>query len=232
MTVTSELVGPVALITIDDGKANAYSGALLDELAGTLAEVRDEALAVVIAGRPGVFSAGYDLATMRSSEEAMRALLAQGGRVLMDLFLYPLPVVLACTGHAMAAGAVTLLAGDRRIGAEGDFKIAMNEVPLGLPVPAYGVELARYKVPPSLLDFVALGATFEPQGALRAGFFDQVVAPDQVVPEALAQATAMAELATVAVAGTKQRLRGDIAAAILTGLDADLATFRSPWTDA
>jgi enoyl-CoA hydratase len=230
MTITYALVGSVAVVTLDDGKANAFGHDTLDELDTILAKARAEAGAVVIAGRPGMFSAGFDLATMRADVDSMRGLLAHGGRFTMGLWLYPRPVVMAVTGHAMAAGAVMLLAADVRIGAEGTFKIAMNEVPLGLPVPAFAVELARYKLPPAKLDLVTLGSTFDPAGALEVGFFDRVAAPEQVVAEAVAEATKLAELPAVAVAGTKQRLRGALAQRILAGLDTDMASLDSPWT--
>jgi enoyl-CoA hydratase len=216
------------VITIDDGKANAYSPDVLHEVAQALDKAQGEARAVVLAGRPGVFSAGYHLPTMRTSPAAMRDLLAQGGRLLMDLFVYPRPVVLACTGHAMAAGAVLLLAGDRRIGAEGAFKFAMNEISVGIPVPVYGVELARYRVPPSLLDAVTFGEVFDPDGAQRVGFLDRVVPADQVVVEAVAEASQLAQRNLAAVAGTKRRLRGAIVAEVLAGLDADMADIPSP----
>jgi enoyl-CoA hydratase len=232
MTITYDLAGPVAVLTLDDGKANAISPDVLDALTEALAKARAEARAVVLAGRPGMFSAGYHLPTMRSNVTAMRALLGQGARTMMELFGCPLPVVVACTGHALAAGGAFLLIGDRRIGADGDFKIGMNALSHGLEVPGFAIDLARSKVPPPLLDDVIFGEVFDPAGARRAGFLDRVVPAGDVLAEALTEATRLAELAPGAVAATKERLRGSIVSSVLATLDDDLATIPSPWSPA
>ncbi len=94
---------------------------------------------------------------MTAGPESMRSLVAAGGRFVAKLLLEPLPVVAACTGHALAAGALVLLAADHRIGAAGDWKIGLNEVAIGMPLPVWAVELARYRMPPSEFDHIVLG---------------------------------------------------------------------------
>jgi enoyl-CoA hydratase len=228
MSVTSDLDGDVAVITIDDGKANAYSHEVLASIHDALDRAEKEATAVLLVGRPGRFSAGFDLSVMSSGNEPMRALVTAGAELLLRVFTYPSPVVVACTGHALAAGGLMLLVGDRRVGAQGPFKIGLNEVAIGMPLPIFAVELARYRMPPSAFDSVVLGEVFDPDGAVTAGFLDRVVAPEDVVAEATADAHRLAALRTGAVKGTKHNARGEIADGILATLAADMASIAGP----
>src|SRR5215831_5149845 len=121
VTVSFEQDGSVAVIGLDDGKANAIT---LDVLAGIdqgLVKAREGgATAVLLAGRPGRFSAGFDLSVMTAGESQMRELVTGGAELLLRIFTYPMPVVCACTGHALAMGSLLLLAADVRVGAAGD----------------------------------------------------------------------------------------------------------------
>ena len=230
MPVTYNLQEHVAVVSFDDGKANVYSHEVLEALAAALnrAEADPQARAVLLVGRPGRFSAGFDLATMTAGPESMRSLVAAGGRFVAKLLLEPLPVVAACTGHALAAGALVLLAADHRIGAAGEWKIGLNEVAIGMPLPTWAVELARYRMPPSEFDRIVLGQTGGPEEARTAGFLDRVVAPDELLAEATAAAAHLAELKGGAVAGTKTRARAEVADRMLTGMDEDLASISVP----
>jgi enoyl-CoA hydratase len=226
--VTLRVDGPVATITLDDGKANAIGLELLAALDDAMATAVADAHAVVIAGRPGRFSAGFDLAAMTSSTESMRELVTAGAESLLGIFTCPIPVVAACTGHALAAGALLLLVADRRIGADGPFKIGLNEVAIGMPLPIFGVELARYRMPPSAFDAVILGETMAPSAAVAAGFLDEVVVPDDVLGAAAAEAERLSSLRRGAIEGTKQRARGELVARVLPGVAADLASVTTP----
>src|SRR5690606_9787937 len=122
-TLTYGVDGDVATITFDDGKANALSHAVLDAFHQHLDRAEQEAKAVVIAGRPTRFSAGFDLSVMRGEAEGVRALVTAGAELILRIYELPIPAVIACTGHAIAAGAIMLMAADVRIGTEGEFKI-------------------------------------------------------------------------------------------------------------
>src|SRR5262245_23859536 len=113
----------VAVLQLDDGKANALSPAMIAAIEAALDRAEKEARAVLLLGRDGRFCAGFDLSVMRSGVEPMRALVTAGADLLMHLALHPLPIVVGCTGHALAAGALLLLAADARTGARGEFKI-------------------------------------------------------------------------------------------------------------
>jgi enoyl-CoA hydratase/carnithine racemase len=231
MSVTCTLEENIAVIQFDDGKANVFSHKALEDLTSALDQAK-EARAVLLVGRPGRFSAGFDLATMTASTESMRGLVKAGAHFISRLLLEPLPVVAACTGHALAAGALVLLASDYRVGVEGDWKIGLNEVSIGMPLPVWAVELARYRMPASEFDRGAiLGQTVGPDAAVAAGFLDRVVPADDLLSEAKATAMHLAGLRTGAVADTKSRARRDLVATMLEGLDDDLARISGPGAD-
>src|SRR5512146_236246 len=125
----------IAVVEMDDGKANALSAEMIDALLAALTRAEGEAKAMVLAGRPERFCAGFDLRVMMSGPEQATALLKRGSELLLRLYDAKIPLVIACTGHALAGGALVVLTGDLRIGAQGPFKIGLNEVSIGMPVP-------------------------------------------------------------------------------------------------
>ncbi len=226
---TYRLIDGVAVVTLDDGKANAISGTLLEGLHEALDRAEEEARAVVIVGREGRFSAGFDLAAMTASAESMRTLVVDGARLLMRLYGLALPTVAACTGHALAAGALVLLSADHRVGADGSFKIGLNEVSIGMALPMFAVELARERLTPTLFGPATLHSRiYEPGQAVSAGYLDRVVPAEEVLDTALADAQRLAELRTGAYARTKLVARQGVISRIITTLDADMATVAGP----
>ena len=219
----------LAVARIDDGKVNAISPAALAQLDEALSRAETDAAGLVIAGRPGMFSAGFDLSVMRSGVQPMRALVRDGAEFLLRLYESPLPVVAACTGHAMAMGALILLASDTRIGPEADAKIALNEVAVGMGLPVFAVELARDRLAPPVFQAATIQAqVFEPGDAVAAGYLDRTVAADQVEAEAISVARQLAELRRGAVAHTKARVRGATLDHIRSTLDDDMTTVGMP----
>ena len=221
--INYELDGTTAVIAMDDGKANALSDAMIDALAAALARAEDEAAAIVLVGRLDRFCAGFDLRVMMSSPDAARAMLRRGAQLLMKLYGTPRPLVIACTGHALAAGALVVLTGDIRIGAAGAYKLGLNEVAIGLPVPVLAMELARDRLDPRELPRATLGAhIYAPEDAARAGYLDEIVAPGDVLARARVEAARLGALPKRAYAGTKQRLRGRTIAHVPATLDDDM----------
>ncbi len=127
-TVNVEMVGGVALITFDDGKVNALSHRATTLLLDAVQHVRSDqrTKAIVMAGRPGQFGAGFDLDTLMIGGRQRDELIRRGWDLLLGCYTLPLPVVIACTGNAVAAGAALLLTGDVRLGAAGNFRIGFN----------------------------------------------------------------------------------------------------------
>jgi enoyl-CoA hydratase len=212
--------GAVALLRMDDGKVNALSPALIAALQDALDRAEKESAAVVLAGRPERFTAGFDLKVMREGPDRARRLVRSGAELALRLAEFPKPVVAACTGHALAMGALLLCASDFRVGADGPFQVGLNEVAIGLTLPAFGVEFARQRLSPRhFTRAAALAEIYAPAAAVEAGFLDRVVAPGDVVEAALAAADRLAELHPGAFRGTKRRLHPDSLAAIRASLD-------------
>lgn len=207
--VQSHRDGDVAVITIDDGKANAVSVEVLDGLHAAL-DAAEDARAVVIAGRAGRFCAGFDLNQIRS-ERAVE-LMGGGGRLSLRLLEFPAPVVFAVTGHALAMGAVLLMSADYRVGAAGEFKLGLNEVRIGLALPPFASTLARHRLSPNhLTPATQLATVYTPEQAREVGFLDEVVPPGEVVDRAVALAQGWAaDLDRAAFLATRPNLRGPL----------------------
>lgn len=194
MTESSHTFGPVsytqtdtvATLTIDDGKANALSHELIGYLYEALEQVQsDDAGAIVIAGRPGRFCAGFDLSIMTSGMDAAASLLGKGADLAVDILELNRPVVFAVTGHALAMGSILLCAPDYRVGAAGDYKIGLNEVRIGMPVPPFAAELCRDRLTKTEFHSATqLAKIYAPDGARDAGFLDEVVPLEDVVTRA------------------------------------------------
>lgn len=182
-----------AHISLDDGKVNALGSASIAHVNDQLDQAAlDQASAVILSGRNGVFSAGFDLKELRSEASAPDRLRRQLIDLLLRIFTFESPVVMACTGHALAAGAALLLAADRRVGLDGPFKLGFNEASLGVSISAVTVELARYRMPMPWFESIVSGDTFSPREAQSAGFLDQVVDHEAALTqEALAVAEAL-----------------------------------------
>jgi len=232
--VTTDLVSytleaKVATVVMDDGKANALSKPMIDALLAALTRAENEAGAVVLAGRADRFCAGFDLRVMMSGPDAAKDLLRAGSELLLRLYGATIPLVIACTGHALAGGALVVLTGDHRVGASGAFRIGLNEVSIGLPVPVLAMEFARDRlVPTEVHRATLLAQIYEPESALRAGYLDAVVAAEAVLATAQTEATRLAGLARSAFRATKKRLRGRTIEYIRSAMDADLADLMTP----
>jgi enoyl-CoA hydratase len=200
--------GSVAVLSMDDGKVNAVNDAMLDELDAAL-DAATGARAIVLAGRDGVFSGGFDLSVVGQGGPAAEALVRRGGQVLARLYQSPVPVVIACTGHAVALGAVMLLAADVRVGADADVAVGLNEVAIGMPLPEVAVALAKERLAaPLRRRAVVLAEMWTPVRAVDVGFLDEVVAPESVVATAIDRAKDLGtRLQPDAYATTSQRLR-------------------------
>jgi enoyl-CoA hydratase len=221
--VTYQQQAATAIVTMDDGKANALSDAMIAELTDALTRAEKEASAVVLAGRPDRFCAGFDLRVMMSSPDAAKTLLRAGSALLMRLYGSPLPIVAACTGHALAGGALVLLTTDVRVGASGAFRIGLNEVSIGLPVPILAMELARDRLLPTELGRATLGAQiYAPDEAARMGYLDEVAPGEQVLARATEHAARLGAASRMAYHATKKRLRGKTIEHILATLDEDM----------
>jgi enoyl-CoA hydratase len=210
--VSYEIKDGVAEIRLDDGKHNALGPALLDQLLGAIDAAEAENSAILIAGRPGTFCAGFDVAVIRQGPERTREMTSQGADLWMRLLTCPRPVVMACTGHAVAAGAVLLCTADWRIAATGDFKIGLSEVELGLPLQGVPLELVRARLSKRHFERATLLAhVYAPDAAVDAGWVDEIAAADELMDAARELAHRYAALPATAFARTKRQSRRALA---------------------
>lgn len=227
--LTYTLEGTTAIVRMDDGKANALSEVMIDSLLEALERAEKEAGVMVLTGRPDRFCAGFDLRVMMSSPDAAKALLTRGSDLLMKLYAAKVPLVIACTGHALAGGALVLLTGDVRIGAEGAYRIGLNEVSIGMPVPVLAMELARDRIAPTELTRATLLAQiYGPTEAAKIGYLDGTASPDAVLDLAKAEAARLAGLGRSPFEATKTRLRGKTIAHIRATLADDMKSLMTP----
>jgi enoyl-CoA hydratase len=213
----------VLTVTMDDGDKNALVPAVFEGLIAVLDEETD-ARAIVLAGREGILTAGLNVKWMAANgRDGVEQLLVLFGRCLVRWWTDPRPTVCAATGHAIAAGTMFGMACDHTIAADGGYW-GLTETRIDFEIPEFGIALARHNVRADRLEDLLLpGERVDAATAVDAGFADEVVAADQVLLRARSRAQELAELPARAYAGTKQRLRGTDAEAVLAGLDADIA---------
>lgn len=227
--VTCTIEDGVAVLRLDDGKVNVVSHRVIELLHAGLDSALADARSVAIIGRPGKLSAGFDLTEMTASIERARALVGAGGKLLMRIFGHPQPVVVAVTGHALAAGALLTLACDTRIGADGPAKIGLNETAIGMGLPVYATELAAARLSPAHLTRGAVQAEiYDPAGAVEAGYLDRVVAAEAAEAEAIGEARRLGQLSTGAYSHTKLALRSAIIDRVTAGIDDDMVRMVAP----
>jgi len=227
--VTYAREGSIASATMDDGKVNVLSVSMLAEIAAALDRAEADGAVLVLSGRPGAFSAGFDLGTLRGGGSDAATMLRAGFDLAERMLSFPRPLVIACTGHAVAMAVFLLLSGDYRVGAAGPYKIQANEVAIGLPMPVTAVEISRQRLTPAAFNrAVILAEPFAPNDdAVAAGFLDRVVPADDVADVARTTAETLATLDRDALAATKLRAREQALAAIRAGMQADDAGFRA-----
>lgn len=222
--VTSAVEDGICTLRLDHGKPNSISEAVATELIQALDEAGKSADAIVLLGKPGMFSGGFDLPTMGQGPAAIRAMLGAGARLLMSIYNHPKPVVVGCTGHAVAMGAFIAMAGDERIGAEGAYKIGMNETAIGMTLPTFGFELARARLSKRHFDRAVVHATmYDPPGAVEIGLLDRLVPPDRLEAECRSAARRLGDLKQPAFRNNKQIAHEETVRRILSTLDENLA---------
>lgn len=197
-----------AIITIENGKANALSSEVIHQLNNQLDKAEADQKIVILTGTNGMFSGGFDLKVMLQSPQSALDLVTQGSKLSHRLLSFPRPVIVACSGHAIAKGAFLLLSADYRIGVEGDFKIGLNEVLIGMTMHNAGIEIAKGRLTPTYLNrSVNNGEIYNPKDAVTAGFLDKIVPPEHLLPTAIKVAEMFTQLNPKAHKETKLKVR-------------------------
>ncbi|WP_420552558.1 crotonase/enoyl-CoA hydratase family protein [Tenacibaculum aiptasiae] len=196
------------IITITNGKANAISHEVIDALNIAFNQAEQEKKVVILTGQPDIFSAGYDLKSMTASPESALELVTKGSKLSLRMLSFPFPVIIACSGHAIAKGAFLLLSADYRIGTEGDFKIGLNEVMIGMTMHHAGIEIAKARLAPIYFErSISNSEIYTPANAVTAGFLDRIVPEDHLMPTAIKIAEMFSNLNKKAHAETKLKVR-------------------------
>jgi enoyl-CoA hydratase len=222
-SVTYRLADAVATITLDDGKVNALSLELLSEIDHAFDRAASDGAVVLLTGRPGVFSAGFDLPILRAGGAPATEMVRAGFELAERVLAFPAPVVMACTGHALAMGLFLLLSGDYRVGViAGEHKIGATEVALGITMPWFGVEICRQRLAPAYFNRAVIGSEiFSGDEAVAGGFLDRVVPAEDLQAAAQAKAAELSKLDLNTYAATKRRTRDQALKAIRAAIEAD-----------
>ncbi len=226
--VSYQLADGIATITMDDGKANALSLGMLSAVSEALDRARLDGAIVVLTGRPGIFSGGFDLKVLGGGGPEAGLMLEQGFLLALRLLEHPSPVIIACNGHAVAMGTFLLLSADYRIGVAGPYRLVANEVAIGLTMPRAAIEICRQRLAPAHFNrAVILAESYTPADGVAAGFLDRIVTDADLLPTAASVAKEFAGLDQRAHATTKTLARATTVEQIRNGLAADRKIFQS-----
>lgn len=219
----SESRDGILVLRLDHGKANAISTGLARELIGALETAERSADAVVLLGRPGMFSGGFDLGVMQQGAGPAREMVKTGGILLAAILAHPKPIVVGCTGHAIAMGTFLTMAADYRIGVRGEYKLGLNETAIGMTLPLFAILLTRLRLSKRHYDrAVVQSEIYSPEAAVDAGFLDRIVEPEALEREVFDAARRLASLKQPAFRNNKRHAHGETVEEIRSTLDADL----------
>jgi enoyl-CoA hydratase len=198
--------------------------AMLNALHAAFDEAERDKAVPILKARGKHFSGGFDLSVFtKGTAEDQYLMVKAGAELALRILSFPLPVVAACQGNAFPMGAFLIMASDYRIAADGNYRIGMNEVAIGLTVPRFAIEVARQRLTPAYFNRVVVtGEMFAPQEAVAAGFFDRLVAPEELERTAHETALALSKLDLPAHAATKKRARGAVIDLIRRVIDEDI----------
>jgi len=209
--ISLDVKNDIAFIEINDGKANVIDRQKADAFLDALHFATTEAKATVISGVGEKFCAGFDLATIEEGGEPKTEMVLMGFDLLYRLYTHPQPLLAACNGHAIGLGAFILLCCDNRIGIDGDYKIGLPETAGRMPFPPFLVKLLREEMQRSFMTPVALQSQMiDPKTAIKAGFLDMLVAPDQLAAAAEKGASMLMTLPKTQYATNKLALRDSL----------------------
>jgi len=210
------------IITLKNGKANAISHEVIETINNYLNVAEEKQKVVILTGQDGIFSAGYDLKTMTKSPEAAKELVMKGSNLSLRMLSFSMPIIIAASGHAIAKGAFLLLSADYRLGTEGDFKIGLNEVMIGMTMHHAGIAIAKARLAPVFFERSVNNAEiYTPKDAVNAGFLDKVVSGSHLLPTAIKIAEMFSKLNKKAHATTKLKLRKPYLESIKKAIELD-----------
>lgn len=229
--VSYEFSDGISTLRLDDGKANVMSVQMLAEINAALDKAESAGGVVIITGREGMLSGGFDLGVFKSGDkDEIYTMLSSGARLAQRLLSFPLPTICACSGHAIAMGIFVLLSTDYRIAIDGDSKFAANEVAIGMTVPHFAIETLRQRLTPQQLNkAVNFAYYFSAKEALQAGIVDELTTADELQATAIARASDALKLDADAHRESKLRMRENLLATMENAIDRDCAGWKAAY---
>jgi enoyl-CoA hydratase len=221
--VSYSLSGDVATIAMDDGKANVLSTEMIKQLNAAFDRAEADKALVILTGREGMFSGGFNLKEMQAGPKEAMVLTSKGSKLARRIMSFERPVIALSTGHTIAMGAFLMLACDYRMILDGDYKIGLNETMIGMVMHNFGIEIARYRLAKNYFNRCVINAEiFNPKGAMFAGFFDRVVPAEQAAMAGPMAGQMFGQLNKTAFRGTKLRSRKAIFEILDQAIEDDL----------
>lgn len=214
-----DITDGIATITLDDGKANALSFDMMSALNAAMDQAEANADVIILTSGRGAMCAGFDLKVMRNEPDKVADMVGQGGSLMVRIFSSEKPVIIASPGHGIAGGCLLMLTGDYRIGVEGESRYGLNESAIGMVLPPFGIDLARFRINNQHLDRCFVGAELvDTTTALQFGILDEVVALDALMARAIEKAQEFQNLDGKSYAGNKKLVRGAVTEKMLADL--------------
>ena len=217
-----EIANGVAWLTLDDGKVNALSTEMLGEIAAALDAAEAAGAVVVLRGRDGMFSAGFDLKTFKKGPAETVAMLRAGADAIVRLLTFPRPVLSVCSGHTYPAGAFLVMSSDVRFCVDGPWRMGMNEVAIGLTLPYFAIALASHRLTPPGFARLTTGALFPPDEARHFGYVDRILAPSDAEDAVRSEVARLLALDMPSFTATKLRVNAHAVRAIRDAVDDEL----------
>ncbi|MEL0207388.1 MAG: crotonase/enoyl-CoA hydratase family protein [Gammaproteobacteria bacterium] len=213
--------GDISIIKLDDGKANAFSHDMLSQVNELLAKVPRDSGALVITGREGLFSGGFDLKTFATGDmEKITKMVQLGYRLLLELFSFDRPIVAAVSGHSIALGLFVTCSADYRIAIDGKYVCQANEVRNNMDIPTQIMEILKARVNKKYFyPAVYHSDAFSVQDSIEVGYIDEVVPEDQFMARVIEKAKELATLPHPFYANTKKTAQDDVRQKIADAID-------------
>ena len=222
--VSYEKSDEFATITMDDGKVNVMSVPMMKEINHALDQAEVDSAVVILTGRQGIFSAGFDLSVFGDGPEHLQEMIRTGAELAERVMAFPTPVVAACNGHAYPMGAFLMLSADIRIGAKGPYRIGMNEVAIGITVPLFAIEIAKHRLTPAYFNRAVVNAEmFSPDEAVDAGFLDRAVAEEDLLEVSKQSAKRLCGLDMASYRATKTKAKASTLGMLKRAIETELA---------
>lgn len=202
----------ISIIKLDDGKANAFSFEMLTQVNALLAQVPKDSGALVITGRDGLFSGGFDLKTLATGDmEKITTMVQLGYRLLLELYSFDRPIIAAVSGHAIALGLFVTCSADYRIAIDGQYVCQANEVRNNMDIPPQIMEILKARVNKNYFyPAVFHSDTYSVQDSIAVGYIDEVVSAEKFMDRVMEKANELASLPHPFYANTKQSAQEDV----------------------